>query len=49
MLIEELIMHCNYEKSHPYFNDFRLKLAAQELVRMALELVILSPRVSVML
>ena len=26
-------------KSHPYFNDFRLKLAAQELVRMALELV----------
>ena len=38
MLIEELIMHLNYEKSHPYFNDFRLKLAAQELVRMALEL-----------
>ena len=28
----------NYEKSHPYFNNFRLKLAAQELVRMALEL-----------
>ena len=25
-------------KSHPYFNDFRLKLEAQELVRMALEL-----------
>ena len=31
-------MHLNYEKSHPYFNDFILKLAAQELVRMALEL-----------
>ena len=38
MLIEELIMHCNYEKSLPYFNDFRLKLATQELVRMTLEL-----------
>ena len=38
MLIEKLIMHVNYEKSHPYFNNFRLKLAAQELVRMALEL-----------
>jgi hypothetical protein len=49
LLIEELIMHVNYEKSHPYFNDFRLRLAAQELVRMALELCYLSPRVSVML
>ena len=38
MLIEKLIIHVNYEKSHPYFNDFRLKLATQELVRMALEL-----------
>ena len=26
------------KKSHPYINDFKLKLAAQELVRMALEL-----------
>ena len=48
-VVERLIMHVNYEKSHPYFNDFRLKLAAQELVRMALELCYLSPRVSVML
>ena len=37
-------------KSHPYFNDFRLKLEAQESVRMAYRAVLVSyPRVSVML
>ena len=29
-------------KSHPYFDDFRLKLAAQELVRMAYRVVLFS-------
>ena len=46
-VVERLIMHVNYEKSHPYFNDFRLKLAVQELVRMALELYYFCIRASV--
>ena len=38
------------KRSHPYFNDFRLKLAAQESVRMAYRAVsYFYPCVSVML